>query len=207
MHMQNFKFILIILFIFFYPSCLFGKTRPPGIIGSQHDFSWWNVSKTEICVVCHTPHNARAEVSNAPLWNHRLSQATYQLYSSSTFDSAIGQPDGVSKLCLGCHDGTVGLTGFGNNFPAGYINTTGTNLSDEHPISFTYDTTLSDKDSGLYDPAITLSGLGKTIAADMLSGGKMQCNTCHDVHNRTGLEKLLVKSNAGDALCLTCHKK
>jgi predicted CXXCH cytochrome family protein len=207
MNMRYLHFFLIIVFFFFYPACLLGKTRPPGITGSQHDFSWWNVAKTEICIVCHTPHNARTEVPNAPLWNHRVSQATYQLYSSSTLDGAVGQPDGVSKLCLGCHDGTVGLTGFGNNYPAGYINTTGTDLRDEHPVSFTYDTALSEQDSGLYAPATKDSGLGSTIAVDMLSEGKMHCNSCHDVHNRNGLEKLLIKSNAGEALCLTCHKK
>lgn len=205
------KFFLsafIIILSIFFPEVIFAKIFPAGMKGSQHDFSWWNVARGEICIVCHTPHNARLEVENAPLWNHRLSQATYTLYSSPTINSEVGIPDGTSKLCLSCHDGTFGVTGFGNNIAAGYINTTGgTNLSIQHPVSFVYNTTLAAKDGFLNDPATTPSGLGKTISEDLLTQDKMQCDSCHDVHNSTGLEKLLIKSNANDALCLTCHKK
>ncbi len=204
----NLFFIILPIVILSCPAGILAKTRPPGMVDSQHDFSWWNVSKTEICIVCHTPHNARTDVENAPLWNHRLSRATYTLYSSPTIDSNMDIPDGASKLCLSCHDGTVGLTGFGNNLPAGYINTTGgTNLNIQHPVSFVYSNDLVEKDGFLNNPYTTPSGLGKTISEDMLFQGRLQCNSCHDVHNKSGLEKLLVKSNAGDALCLTCHKK
>lgn len=68
-------------------------------------------TEKEICVFCHTPHNANPKV---PLWNHAPSAAgNYTPYESLTLDAAVGQPDGASKLCLGCHDGTVavGLTG------------------------------------------------------------------------------------------------
>ena len=204
----NYFIFVLIMLVLLLPKTIQAKTRPAGMTGSQHDFSWWNVAKGQICIVCHTPHNARTDVDNAPLWNHRLSQATYTLYSSPSLDSNIDIPDGASKLCLGCHDGTVGVTGFGNNYPAGYINTTGgTNLSIQHPISFVYSNSLVEKDGFLNNPYTTPSGLGKTISEDMLFQGRMQCNSCHDVHNSTGLEKLLIKSNEGSALCFTCHKK
>ncbi len=182
------------------------------IVGSDHDFSGksWN-NTGEICVVCHTPHNANTTVTDAPLWNHEVTTTTFTVYSSSTLDATVGQPDGASKLCLSCHDGTVALDNFGGkttgtNFIGGGKNL-GTDLSNDHPVSFTYDATLATNDGDLADPGTTNSGLGGTIADDMLIGGKMQCSSCHDVHNGSGLSNLLVKNNNASALCLTCHSK
>jgi predicted CXXCH cytochrome family protein len=191
------------------------------IAGSSHDFSAdaWNTSVgDQTCIICHTPHNAMTTVLNAPLWNHQVSAvAAYTLYSGSTFNgsSTITQPDASSKLCLACHDGTVGLENYGGvtggtaNIIAGYANL-GTSLANDHPISFTYDAALVAADgNGLYNPTTTLSGInaGLHIDDDMLFSGKMQCASCHDVHNSGGFANLLLKDNAGSALCLTCHNK
>jgi predicted CXXCH cytochrome family protein len=164
------------------------------IVGSAHDFSSsaWNTSG-EICIVCHTPHNADVSVTNAPL------------------DATVGQPDASSKLCLSCHDGTVAVDNFGGT-TSGTTTLTGstligTNLLDDHPVSFTYNSSLANNDGGLHDPSTTNSGLGGTIDQDMLIGGQVQCASCHDVHNGSGLSMLLRKSNAGSGLCLTCHNK
>ena len=182
------------------------------IVGSAHDFSGqsWNTT-TEICVVCHTPHNAVTSVASAPLWNHAVTNATFTPYSSGTLNAVVGQPDGSSKLCLSCHDGTVALENFGGvtngtQFITGAA-LVGTNLSNDHPVSFTYDATLAANDGGLFNPTTTQSGLGGTITNTMLTAGKMQCSSCHDVHNGAGIAGLLLKTNASSALCLTCHDK
>lgn len=190
----------------------FGQT----MVGTSHDFSGdtWNATG-EICIVCHTPHNAITTVAEAPLWNHQVTGVTnYVLYASSTLNATVGQPDASSKLCLSCHDGTVAMENFGttttgNHFMTG-TSLIGTSLSNDHPVSFTYDAALATTDGGLWDPTTHPSGIpgsGGTIADDMLIGGKMQCASCHDVHNSGGVTSLLLKSNAVSALCLTCHKK
>jgi predicted CXXCH cytochrome family protein len=184
------------------------------IVGSGHDFSGaaWN-STTEICKVCHTPHNGVTTIPGAPLWNHALSTATYTVYTSSTLDATVGQPDGISKLCLSCHDGTIALNNFtGNTYSGADVFASGdallgTNLTNDHPISFLYDAALATTDGGLFNPTSTNSGLGSTIDADMLFNHKVECASCHDVHNGTGIDFLLLKSNTGSALCLTCHDK
>lgn len=185
------------------------------IVGSKHDFTasgfaWY--TSDEICIICHTPHTADLTVAEAPLWNHEVTSATFTPYSSTTFDAQPGQPDGVTKLCLGCHDGTTAVDSWGGTtgeivWPSFHGDVMGTNLGNDHPVSFTYDAALASADGELADPTAVSSGLGGTIADDMLTGGKIQCNSCHDVHNGTGLEYLLVKSNAGSGLCLTCHEK
>lgn len=178
------------------------------ISGSAHDFSRANWSGGQICLPCHAPHDG-VNVANAPLWNHEVSTATYTLYSSPTLDAVPGQPSGASKLCLSCHDGTVAVDSFGGR--TGNITlsgSVGTDLSDDHPISFAYDAALAAADGGLYDPTVRLSGVpgtSGTIDQDMLFAGSLECASCHDVHNANDTDDLLVKSNDGSALCLTCH--
>jgi len=191
-----------------------------GIANSAHDFSskTWN-GGGEICIVCHTPHNGDLTVLEAPLWNHELSAvASYTVYGagSATLDATVGQPAASSKLCLSCHDGTVALENFGgatggtNYVVAGLL---GTDLSNDHPISFTYDAILASTDGELFNPTNTTSGLGGNIDADMLFGAsnnQVECASCHDVHDAAGAGAggyLLVKPNTGSALCLTCHNK
>lgn len=186
-----------------------------GIVGSKHDFSnnGWNPSG-EICIVCHTPHNADASMTGAPLWNHDVTVATFTLYASPTMDAtdASSQPSVSSKLCLSCHDGTVALDSFGGAtgttpLGPGHKANVGIDLSDDHPVSFTYDDTLASADGELAAPSTAPSGLGGTIADDLLISGKLECASCHDVHDAGGNNNLLVKSNANSALCLTCHTK
>ena len=69
-------------------------------------------SETQVCVFCHTPHAATPGVT--PLWNRKLSGATYTVYTSSSLDAnaiqgSLDQPGGSSKLCLSCHDGTLAI--------------------------------------------------------------------------------------------------
>jgi len=86
------------------------------IVGSKHDLGSGNfygnfagtADTSEICVFCHTPHNANnlGEVYGAPLWNRRLTDTgSYLMYTSPTMDaSCLATPSGVSLACLSCHD-------------------------------------------------------------------------------------------------------
>ena len=187
---------------------LFGSAVWADIKGSAHDFSSQSWSGGQTCVVCHTPHNGKTSV--VPLWNRATTTSAFTLYSSPTFKAAAGQPSGASKACLSCHDGTVALDSFGGNngttFLAGRT-LLANDLSNDHPISFPYDAALAASDGGLRNPATAPSGLGGTIRDDLLFNGSMECASCHDVHNSHNQPSLLVKSNAGSALCLTCHNK
>ena len=179
-----------------------------------------------VCVFCHTPHMATAANGQYPLWNHTLStQASYGVYSSVTMDATPADLGGatagtaaVSNLCLSCHDGTVAvhslyndpnevttvtITAGGAVSGAGLMTgnpNVGTDLSDDHPVNFTYDTNLSTADGELYDPAVT------PTAAALLFGGQVECASCHDPHDDQ-FPPFMVMDNTGSALCLTCHIK
>jgi predicted CXXCH cytochrome family protein len=174
-------------------------------------------AETQICVFCHTPHNTNPAV---PLWNHALSAAVYTPYGSNTLAAAApGQPTGTSKLCLSCHDGTVALGGV-QNLPFGHQASgtisgleafltgpasLGTDLRNDHPISFTYDATLAATNPELVSPA-ALTG---KIKPD--STGQMQCSSCHDPHVEANPKFLHVGytdgAGYGSPLCRTCHDK
>jgi predicted CXXCH cytochrome family protein len=170
-----------------------------GITGTKHDLSAKGWGSDQICIFCHTPHNAGSS-SSGPLWNHADTTATFTLYSNATLNATVAQPGAQSKACLSCHDGTIAIDSFGG--ATGTHNMTGdalvgTDLSNDHPISFTYDAALATADGGLKTPPIT--GIP-------LFGGKMECATCHDVHDNANAP-FLRASNAGSALCLKCHTK
>ena len=183
------------------------------IAGSAHDFSIYGWSGGRICIVCHTPHNADMTASDAPLWNHEVTAAVFTPYSSAWLNATVGQPTGVSQLCLSCHDGTVAVDSFGGavgtvNIAAINVNADlGTDLSDTHPVGFTYDAALATTDGALFDPTTQATALGGTIQTDLLVNDQMECSSCHDVHNQYGFGNLLKISNGGSALCLTCHDK
>ena len=177
------------------------------ITGSAHDFTGHPWGGGQICLPCHAPHNNQNQPGEL-LWNHDMTTQSYELYSSPTFDAVPGQPAGVSKFCLSCHDGTVALDAYSNHpgtitIDEAYPDTTanlGTGLGNDHPISFLYDDALVIEDRGLFDP----TSLPPEIR---LFAGKLECATCHDVHNKYALPALLNMSNDKSALCLTCHDK
>ncbi|MFQ5876447.1 MAG: cytochrome c3 family protein [Acidobacteriota bacterium] len=186
-----------------------------------------STDEDQICVFCHTPHQASP---SAPLWNHTQSTTmSYGVYGSSTLDASdiadIGGGTDVSNLCMSCHDGTVGVNDLGNpaNDTGGNptmgtgneLDATGkilgtrsanlsTDLSNDHPVNFTYDAALATADGELQTPdSVDFVDAAKTVP---LFSAKVQCASCHDPHDNTN-PPFLVRSNVGSGLCLTCHAK
>lgn len=157
-----------------------------------------------VCKFCHTPHAANPV---APLWNRHDPGTYYETYESSTLVAQVGQPTGASRLCLSCHDGTIALTQTYNSRNAipgtvyitprdsGYI---GTELTDDHPISFDYSEAVAAEQGELRAP----SSLPSQLPLDQR--GQLQCTTCHDAHDdRYG--KFLRMDNIESRMCVTCH--
>jgi hypothetical protein len=160
------------------------------------------------CDQCHVPHHAATENIGVPLWNpdRDVDMSHLTPYSSATLDATPGTPDGISKLCLSCHDGTGSAAQPGTN---GNFNNDITNM---HPVSFVYDTALLALDDELNDPSTFITSAGGTIDKDMLIFGKMQCSSCHDPHIQAEVSKGLLrvandKGPGGSQLCRTCHIK
>lgn len=187
------------------------------IVGSKHDLSEALPTSQEVCVFCHTPHQPTG-VTTDPLWNHTVtSTASFGVYASPTLQAAptdIGGTATVSLLCMSCHDGTVGLGSLYNepNLEGGEETPTnvatvifghglvGTDLTNDHPVNFLYDTALATADGELVDPA------SSPTVESWLIDGTVQCSSCHDVHDPT-YRPFLRAPRAQSALCITCHVK
>lgn len=180
--------------------CLAASGLYAAVSGTAHDFSA-DKDGSAACQYCHTPHMA---LSGTVLWNHELSDRVYQIYWSTSLDADVGQPTGSSKLCLSCHDGTVALDatirggGGGSTYMRPGSANLGTDLSDDHPVSFVYSSELSDKDPQIRPP----DSLPEELHLDQLN--EMQCMTCHDPHDDT-FGNFLVTTNMRSHLCVQCH--
>lgn len=158
----------------------------------------------EICIFCHTPHNANVE-GGAPLWNRNFSTQTFQRYTGSSsfviknnatanYYGSTGQPDGSSKLCLSCHDGVSSLGAVKNGSAITMVSDVITGRASfnpaaaankmrygHHPVSFVYNDAV--KTAINTARSSTAYSFPPTIPAVKLDGqGKMQCTTCHNAH-------------------------
>ena len=203
--MKRFSLILGIAFILLAPAAWAAQD----VVNTRHNLSVSGPGTiksgvvTEVCVFCHTPHNA---LPAAQLWNHLpTAVASYTPYSSTTLAASPGQPTGKSRLCLACHDGTVALGSLqnppaGNDLAATMLSGRAdltTDLSNDHPVSFAYDAALVGLNPELANPA----GIGLP-----LEGAQLQCTTCHDPHEKD-LAPFLHQTTLDGTLCTTCHQR
>lgn len=160
---------------------------------------------------------------------------TYSMYSSATMSATVsGTPTGTSMMCMSCHDGVTSIAvnvlmnapgtgnptvtpngiaapgalgnvyngsiflGWGPNIGEAVPGTPSTiNLSNDHPISFDW-------------PSGNPNGLRSVPTDSRLrrfgAGNRVECATCHAVHDNT-YPPFLAMSNAASAMCISCHNK
>ncbi len=135
-----------------------------------------------------------------------------------------------APLCLSCHDGgslaggltnppasngnaqpTFAASGLGFDTVGLASNVTGANggdgsmLRNDHPIGMDYGAVYTADNAGFYPETnanVDVGGLPLYTTT-----GVMWCSSCHDVHNQGAGQPFLNISNAGSALCTTCHIK
>jgi hypothetical protein len=174
------------------------------------------------------------------------------------------QPAGSSLLCLSCHDGMVAIGNVNvlngqsqsitmqntnnNKMPivdslgvpnvlTGFTRNLGTDLSNDHPISITYDDVLAQQDGEMTRLTTGSPGQRDKMTGDLIgirtSGykpklpleptgpnglGQVQCGTCHDPHISADkflrLNRFQTATPTGgnfneatDQICLACHPK
>lgn len=150
-----------------------------------------------------------------------------------------------SLLCMACHDGSISVMHLINpsndlganptsvftsnsevfiveTFGSAKIGGSSTNpsaygdLSDDHPISFSYSGVLGSNEY------TTGAKVGRLHTAELAQGkgvrffgpeNRMECSSCHDPHvdytstGNTAYDPFLITPNSGSALCLACHNK
>jgi len=174
-------------------------------------------TETEVCVFCHTPHNSTTQ---APLWNRSDPGGTYQMYWSPTLNAypspaSAPQPNGASKLCLSCHDGTIAIgatvasgtipmAGGITTMPVGSAGYFGTDLTGHHPVSFQVtDSLVLENNSSGDVPLKTVAEMRSGTVAYVDRDDRVQCTSCHDPHHDP--YGGFLRSPNEDDTCLACH--
>ncbi|MSM40048.1 MAG: cytochrome C [Geobacter sp.] len=209
------------------------------ISGSAHDLSgttYQSGSTDQICVFCHTPHNAER---NIPLWN-RVNPTAQTLYYSPTLSTeaktATFEMDSISAFCMSCHDGVTKVGAiknlptnnagvdttypdFGNTLGTNYaaIGNDGQSLKNDHPIGFSYSVAQTQDNvesgtGGLHTISEVKTSFGESGAYQPFYNSargtdQMECASCHAVHQPGTSKNFLRIENGGSALCLACHAK
>ena len=186
-----------------------------GLFFSPHNFSasrqagapGYGSSEVRICIFCHTPHHARAE---GPLWSRDTAYQDayqYQMYASPTMTATINpRPTGASRLCLGCHDGTIAVGTLAGGYvltpaPAvtgnariALVNNGKYDLSGDHPISFIYPVKTELAAPSALPPEVKLG-----------PNNSVECTVCHDPHSNEFGSFLVKYDPDGTQLCTSCH--
>ena len=187
------------------------------------------------------------------LWNHAEDGInSWTAYASPTLEDDVAgtDPSGASLACLACHDGITAIDAFGEHVSSptqniilgaaggrydsdgagagqdafarlvyGDAQATNNDISHEHPIGMQY---LELQDTNL-KPQDTAYG-GRTVADFLYAEDRVQCGSCHDVHD-SGIgfapgsgnpgeyllrEPIITRDGGTDGraskLCLGCHK-
>ena len=178
------------------------------VVNTPHNlnnFPGVSLPGNQVCLPCHTPHNALLYGSDNVLWNHAATGETFVMYYSTT-----GQPEGPSKLCLGCHDGVTAVDNYGGNGGTGKVITGAAaldaDLSNDHPIGIAYPTTRPSEynDPSTFAPGIN-NGPGVRLV-EINSVDRVECTSCHEPHNN-GLGTFLRAPLQESYICLQCHIK
>lgn len=167
--------------------------------------------------------------------NSTFTYSVYNSSVSSTLDvTPDNPPKGITLMCMSCHDGVTsiavgsllnapgsgnpavslidtgmadkigqiydgGFLGWGANIGEGNPSAPGTiNLSNDHPVSFQWVSNLA----GMKPDA----SIGFSDSTVKLFNNKMECSTCHKVHD-PDIPPFLRMSNDGSQMCLRCHDK
>lgn len=154
------------------------------IVGTKHDLSnsaragsIRSTSTNQVCVFCHTPHNATI---NKLLWNRTgnpvaANMKIYTSYNTGAMRTALPQSalgnDSNSLLCLSCHalptanlvvENVVGgaIAASTPAADANWLAKTGkmNDLTNDHPVGINYDSAVTVAGAGT---GLTASALGK----------------------------------------------
>jgi len=141
--------------------------------------------------------------------------ANFNTYKRSTLTGRPEQPNGSTKLCLSCHDGTIAvgavrglinpiaMAGVNNNgsIPLDRKSNFGSDLAGTHPVSLKFSQSTALTSKHLKWP---LSPAEKKGFLD--ADGYVQCTSCHDPHHSQSEKYPFWKRTTFSEVCLACHQ-
>lgn len=155
-----------------------------------------NQSGATLCASCHNAASAESRNMHAISLNqaHLMRTTPGDTTDAHTWPGSL---DRESSTCLSCHDGSV-ASDIGHQSGVSIIASRRSGKPDKsHPIGIVYENTRHDPRFAPLKPKSSLD------ARIRLFNNQLGCGSCHSPYSP--LENLLVMSNQGSSLCLTCH--
>jgi len=198
---------------------LLGAGQKNSILDTKHNLSVSgkgeikSPTETRVCVFCHGSHNTSDE---GPLWNHETTApGKFRTYARTTMVGRPEQPNGATKLCLSCHDGTIAVgairglsasvpmrnVGHNGAIPDGRASNLGMDLTGTHPVSVRFQQNLALGNSHLRWPPLDPEG---RVGTDQ--EGYVQCTSCHDPHGSRSKKYPFWLKATFDEVCQACHE-
>ena len=190
------------------------------IVGSKHDLRTYGgvpQATTQICVYCHTPHNANTDPRTTYLWNRDVRATDYTLYDG-TYTDPLATNSPHTLACMSCHDGVTTAIGQMLNPPNDYTGAQdtiyvtgdanlGTDLTDDHPVDVVYlnSTEGGPLPSSWFHDSSTITTAGIRLFTFGTNTNVMTCASCHEPHGKTGLATFLRITPDNSQICTTCH--
>ena len=184
------------------------------VVSSPHNLS--TGAEQRVCIFCHTPHHATRlsdQLYTGPLWNREenVDPFFYTPYVSSTLVATQGkpviQPQGPSRICLSCHDGTIALASTTHGIDVNLPPMTGRavlgrDLRSDHPVSIPYGA----QQPGEYADAALVTSTTRVKLVNRAGTQYVECTSCHDPHDdEYGNFMVVNTATQADALCTICH--
>ena len=201
------RLLQIFLFCLGSISCPVAALAQTNISGSPHDLSASSDGGTiDICNYCHLPQETGDY--SVQLWSSTGSTTEgFTTYGGTTTDgSDPTQPDGISLVCLSCHDSTIAMNVAAGDSLTGSDPAAGETFTvGSHPVSVSY--------FRKYDPTLNTPIAGKVGDLPLYAASdgqgvedRVECPSCHNPHEMIFGNFLRISNNASD-LCRTCHNK
>jgi predicted CXXCH cytochrome family protein len=199
-------------------ACAAAAGTKTSIVNTKHNLSVSgsgeirSMTETQVCIFCHSSHNASSE---GPLWNHETTPRQFQTYNRSTMVGNPEAPNGATKLCLSCHDGTVAVgavrsmgrtvamhnVGPSGEIPSSRKSNLGTDLSGTHPVSVKFEQGSAIRKSSLRWPPFDPQ---EQVGVD--AEGYVQCTSCHDPHGSRSVKYPFWQKETFSEVCTVCHE-
>jgi predicted CXXCH cytochrome family protein len=206
-------------------ACAAGSVDAGSLAGSPHDLTR---SASYLCEVCHVPLMFGQDAAWVPSWSRDRAGIGFPVYGVPPASPGASElphenqwPGASTRLCLSCHDGLnaspvlYGGTSQSRGLhhavtrsgiaPADLVRppVRGTDLINGHPVFVPYP--AQPLAASFHSPPTSSGWGGASPRAVKLVAGWVECVSCHNVHD-PAFKPFLRRSNAGSALCLTCHK-
>lgn len=184
--------------------------------GGRTDIPLWNRNTPATAYTVYTSSSMNASAPTPAAIQSSVSGGCMSCHDGSIAIDVLSNLGGTSHAASVTFTAQAGAkatySGSGGGLMSGGLPMLGSDLRNDHPVTIIYETARAATSAEFVTQSIAGSkvSVGATNPLPLFgaatSSATVECASCHNPHNNVN-DNFLRKSNAGSALCLTCHIK